>query len=628
MLIIRRITVIGYDIVAIPLAWMAAYWVRSNLTPLSPSLLHEALTVLPLVLFLQTFSFFYFGLYRGEWRFASIPDMVRICKSVVLGALGILVVLYFSSFYVYPFSVMPPRSILPLYILTLTALLGGARLFIRWKRDFQIPATFNENVLIIGAGLAGESLIRELFRDHQKRYYPRVLLDDDPKKQGSEILGVRVVGKIRDLPKISAQYGIHQVLISIPSANAATMQSIVDLCNQVKIPYRTLPGLSDLASGKVSLRDLREVSLEDLLGREPIDFQNLELAHFFSGKKVWVTGGGGSIGSELCRQIARFSPEELVVLDHSEYNLYEIDLFLRNRFPDLTLCLYLQNITEKKEVDRLMALHKPDMIFHAAAYKHVPMLENQVIAASKNNILGTQVVAEAAIQNQVKKFVLISTDKAVNPTNIMGATKRVAEIFCQNANRRSNTHFITVRFGNVLGSAGSVVPLFQKQLKAGGPITVTHPDITRYFMTIPEACQLILQASILGVGGEIFVLDMGKPIKITYLAEQLIKLSGKKPNEDIAITYTGLRAGEKLYEELFHESESLQRTTYEKIFRSEAREFSWDLVMECINSLQEACFSQHPAEVESILSLLVPEAKFHDKSTIYSLEDSTRIKSQ
>jgi FlaA1/EpsC-like NDP-sugar epimerase len=628
MLIIRRITVIGYDIVAIPLAWMAAYWVRSNLTPLSPSLLHEALTVLPLVLLLQAFSFFYFGLYRGEWRFASIPDMVRICKSVILGALAILVVLYFSSFYIYPFSVMPPRSILPLYILILTALLGGARLFIRWKKDFQLPAQFKENVLIIGAGLAGESLIRELFRDHKKRYYPRMLLDDDPKKQGSEILGVRVVGKIKDLPKLTEQYGIHQILISIPSANAKTMQSIVDLCNLVKVPYRTLPGLSDLASGKVSLRDLRDVSLEDLLGREPIDFENLELAHFFVGKKILVTGGGGSIGSELCRQIARFSPKELVIFDHSEYNLYEIDLFLRDRFPGIPLVLYLQNITEKKEVDRLIALHKPDIIFHAAAYKHVPMLENQVVAASKNNILGTQVIAEAAIENHVKKFILISTDKAVNPSNIMGATKRVAEIFCQNANRKSDTRFITVRFGNVLGSAGSVVPLFQKQLAAGGPLTVTHPDITRYFMTIPEASQLILQASILGTGGEIFVLDMGQPIKITFLAEQLIKLSGKKINEDISIIYTGLREGEKLYEELFHKNESLERTTYDKIFRAEAREFSWDMVMECINRLQKSCLTPNPSEVEAILSSLVPEATFHENFSTHECVNSTHTESQ
>lgn len=613
LLIIRRITVIGYDIVAIPIAWLLAYWIRANLTPLSPSLLHDALTVLPVVLLLQVFSFFYFGLYRGEWRFASIPDMVRICKSVILGALTILVVLYFSSFYIYPYSVMPPRSILPLYILILTALLSGARLFIRWKKDFKLSAQFEQNVLIIGAGLAGESLIRELLRDHKKRYYPRVLLDDNPTKKGSEILGVRVVGKIKDLPTITAQYGIHQIFISIPSANAKTMQSIVDLCNQVKVPYRTLPGLSDLASGKVSLRDLREVSLEDLLGREPIDFQNMELAHFFSGKKILVTGGGGSIGSELCRQIARFSPQELVIFDHSEYNLYEIDLFLRGKFPGIPLVLYLQNITDKKEVDRLIALHKPDIIFHAAAYKHVPMLENQVIAASKNNILGTQVVAEAAIQNHVKKFILISTDKAVNPSNIMGATKRVAEIFCQNANRRSDTHFITVRFGNVLGSAGSVVPLFQKQLQAGGPITVTHPDITRYFMTIPEASQLILQASILGTGGEIFVLDMGEPIKITFLAEQLIKLSGKKVNDDIAIVYTGLREGEKLYEELFHESEALQPTAYEKIFRAEAREFSWEMVMECMSNLQNACFTHQPKEAETILSKLVPEAQFHGK---------------
>jgi FlaA1/EpsC-like NDP-sugar epimerase len=609
MLNLKRYIVFLYDFCTIPLAWLSAYWIRQNLSEIPQHLFHDVLLHTPFIIIIQATSFWIFGLYRGEWRFASIPDMMRIIKAVAVGAIAILIFLYFTSVTFYNTFSMPPRSIIPLYCILLFFLLGGARLAFRACREMKLHKGFKENVLIVGAGLAGEALIRELMRDHQQRYYPRILVDDNPKKQGLEILGVRVTGKTKDIPTLVEQYGITQVLIAIPSADAKAMQSIVEICSHLKVPYRTLPGLSDLAAGNISINDLREVSLEDLLGREPINFHAPELHQAYNNKKVLVTGGGGSIGSELCRQISMLNPEQLVIFEHSEYNLYEVEMQLKNQFPHLKLAIHLQDVTQKEGVERLIAHYQPDVIFHAAAYKHVPMLEHQALIAVKNNILGTKIVAEAAAKNKVKKFILISTDKAVNPTNIMGTTKRIAEILCQNLNRRSDTQFITVRFGNVLGSAGSVVPLFQKQLKAGGPLTVTHPDITRYFMTIPEACQLILQASLLGQGGEIFVLDMGEPIKIKFLAEQMIKLSGKRLGDDIEIKYTGLREGEKLYEELFHTSEALQDTANQKIFKAQAREVTLEVVSENLSQLETACESHDTNKALLVLSTLVPEAK-------------------
>jgi FlaA1/EpsC-like NDP-sugar epimerase len=604
----KRVTVVIYDFLTIPLAWLGAYWVRQNLSEIPQGLFHELLKHLPLVIVIQAIAFWLFGLYRGEWRFASIPDMMRIIKSIFVGAVTTIVLLYFTSVTFDNTFTMPPRSIIPLYSLLLFFLVGGARLVSRAYREMRSKQGFKENVLIVGAGLAGEALIRELLRDNEKRYYPRILVDDNLQKKGIEILGVRVVGCTQDIPQFVNQYNIQKIFIAIPSAHAKAMQSIVDICNRIDISYRTLPGLKDLAAGNVSINDLREVSLEDLLGREPINFHDPALQKSFEWKTILVTGGGGSIGSELCRQISLLNPERLIIFEHSEFNLYEIELELKEHFPQLKLSVHLQDITEKNEVERLIEHYQPDIIFHAAAYKHVPLLEHQVIIAAKNNVLGTKIVAEAAAKYKVKKFVLISTDKAVNPTNVMGTTKRIAEIFCQNLNRRSETQFITVRFGNVLGSAGSVVPLFQKQLKAGGPLTVTHPDITRYFMTIPEACQLILQASLLGHGGEIFILDMGQPIKIQFLAEQLIKLSGKRLGEDIEIKYTGLREGEKLYEELFHANEALQDTQNQKIFRANAREMTWEMVFENLQQLESACRNIEPQQALSVLSTLVPEA--------------------
>jgi FlaA1/EpsC-like NDP-sugar epimerase len=465
-------------------------------------------------------------------------------------------------------------------------------------------------VLIVGAGGAGEMLARDLLRHAQRGYRPIAYVDDQPQKQGVEIYGIRVRGEIATIPKIVQRDNIDLVLIAIPSATSKTMRRIVDLCNEAKVAYRTLPALGALISGEVSVNDLREVSLEDLLGREPINLHDASLASFFRQKSIVVTGGGGSIGAELCRQLAEFQLAELILIEHSEFNLYSVDIELKKVHPNLKFKSYLQDVTEGQAVHSILEKHQPDILFHAAAYKHVPMLEEQVRVAVKNNIFGTRCVAEAAVNAKVKKFILISTDKAVNPTNVMGTTKRTAEIFCQNYNAQQNTtKFITVRFGNVLGSAGSVVPLFKKQIEEGGPVTITHPDITRYFMTIPEASQLILRASTMGQGGEIYVLDMGEPIKIKYLAEQLIKLSGKKLHEDMEIVVTGLRPGEKLYEELFHEGEALQATQHEKILQASSRKVAWEDLLHTMDELQAACDRNDAETLLALLKQTVPENK-------------------
>ena len=373
------------------------------------------------------------------------------------------------------------------------------------------------------------------------------------------------------------------------------------------MPFQTLPSVKELLSGAVTKANLREVSIMDILGRAPVplDWQRIQVS--LQDKIILVTGGGGSIGSELCKQLAKAQPRKLIILDQCEFNLYKIDADLTKLYPHINHLAVLGSVTDAMAVQQLIQAEKPQMIFHAAAYKHVPLLEGQVREAVHNNLMGTKIVAEAAIAAGVGRFVLISTDKAVNPTNVMGATKRAAEILCQNLDKTSATRFTTVRFGNVLDSAGSVVPLFREQIKAGGPITVTHPDITRYFMTIPEACQLIMQAEAVGEGGEVFVLDMGEPVKIVYLAEQMIRLSGKTPGKDIAIEFVGLRPGEKLYEELFHDEEQLMETGFKKLRLAKARVYDNDVWSRKINSLTLACQSQDSLVVLSLLKELVPE---------------------
>jgi FlaA1/EpsC-like NDP-sugar epimerase len=454
-------------------------------------------------------------------------------------------------------------------------------------------------------------LVRDLLRSHDEIYEPVGFVDDSLLKQGREIHGVRVLGSCDEIIDFAERLDVDLIVLAVPSAKSRQMRRLVGLCEKTGVPFRTLPPMDRLMSGELTLKQLREVSIDDLLGREPValDWQTIELE--LRDKKVLVTGAGGSIGSELCRQIAKLQPSQLILLDSSEFNLYSIEMELTKRFPKLNISRTLNDVSDRPAIEGVFRDNLPQVIFHAAAYKHVPMLEDQVRQAVKNNVLGTRTMAELADRFACEAFVMISTDKAVNPANVMGTSKRAAEIFCQNLNKRSQTRFVTVRFGNVLGSAGSVVPLFKKQIESGGPVTVTHREITRYFMTIPEACQLILQASVMGRGGEIFVLDMGEPIKIAYLAEQMIRLSGKVPGEDIDIVYTGLRPGEKLYEELFHEKEALQSTVHEKILLARHREVDWQQLTEMLDGMFIASEQCDDTRLRDLLSEMVPEWSGH-----------------
>ena len=597
-----RTLAIVHDLAMIPIAWLGAYWLRFNLGVIPAEYLSSAIQILAIVVVIQAISFRYFGLYRGVWRFASMPDLIRIAKAVLVGMAFSAVAIFLVTR-----TEGVPRSVFPLYGLLLIALLGGSRFFVRWSKDRGIYTGECKKLLIAGAGKAGEMLVRDLLRNREECYQPVGFVDDSIAKQGSEIHGVRVLSSCGEMIDLVERLDVDLIVLAIPSAKSIEMRRLVSLCEKTGIPVRTLPPLNRLMSGQVTINQLREVSIEDLLGREPVelDWDAIELE--LKGKRVLVTGAGGSIGSELCRQIAQLGPEHLILLDSSEFSLYSIEQELLNEYPRLKISRCLNDVVDSAAIDRVFSNYAPDVVFHAAAYKHVPMLEDQVREAARNNIQGTRTMADTADRFGCEAFVMISTDKAVNPANVMGTSKRAAEIYCQNLNQQSKTRFVTVRFGNVLGSAGSVVPLFGKQIETGGPVTVTHREITRFFMTIQESCQLILQASVMGKGGEIFVLDMGEPIKIGYLAEQMIRLSGKVPGEDIAIVYTGLRPGEKLYEELFHEKEALQSTGHAKILLARHRGFAWERLIEIMDQINTACAEYDEHAVRALMKELVPE---------------------
>jgi FlaA1/EpsC-like NDP-sugar epimerase len=572
----------------------------------------HSLFALSFLVVVQTGCYYYFKTYRGVWRYSSLDDVARILKASITAVVLVIPALYLSSILQHL-----PRAIFPLYCLIVATFLCGGRLLIRlhWDRRGRTEEPINcKRVLIIGAGQAGESLVRDLKRGGG--YLPVGFIDDNNNKRGLEVHGVRVLGASKEIERLADEHAVDLIFIAIPSAGSATMRRIVTYCEATGVPFRTLPSISSLISGKVEFNALRPVSIEDLLGRDQVCLQWEQIAEEISGKRILVTGGGGSIGSELCRQVLSLCPELLLIVDNSEFNLYQIEQELRASFPSAQLEFHLINVTDSIAINHLLNRSRPQLIFHAAAYKHVPLLQHQVRAAVFNNVIGTQIVAKAAVEYKAEKFILISTDKAVKPTNIMGATKRVAEIFCQNLDTQVETRFITVRFGNVLGSAGSVIPLFQKQLLSGGPLTVTHPDMKRYFMTIPEATQLILQAMADGEGGEVFVLDMGDPIKISYLAEQMIRLSGKEPGKDVLIKYTGLRPGEKLYEELFHETEQLVPTTNEKLFKARFHKVKWDELMQVMRLLETACSTHLDEELLVLLQNLVPELPLHQLMSI------------
>ncbi|MEP7042314.1 MAG: nucleoside-diphosphate sugar epimerase/dehydratase [Dokdonella sp.] len=597
-----RLAVVAHDMVMVWVAWTLVSVVRWSFAQNpSPVSLFDA--EVWLVLAAQGLIFWWTGLYRGLWRFASVPDIWNIFRACVLGAFAAAITLF-----LYNRLVTVPRTVLAIYPLVLAVLLGGPRLLYRYWKDSRldfVTRTPSQRVLVLGAGKAGEALVRDLRREN--RYAPVGFLDDNPQLRGSRLHGIPVLGTLDQLPPLARETAAEMIVIAMPAATKLQMRRAVELCEACDLPFRTVPRLEDVVSGRSSFNELKEVAIEDLLGREPVQLDWTAIRTRLAGKRVLVTGGGGSIGSELCRQVARLGAESLTVFELSEYNLYTIEQELRRDYPDLLFNARIGDCGDAVACERVFAESRPQVVFHAAAYKHVPLLQGQIREAFRNNVLGTKVVAEAADRHGADSCVLISTDKAVNPTSVMGACKRVAELFCQNFAQQSETRFITVRFGNVLDSAGSVVPRFREQIRAGGPVTVTHPEITRYFMTIPEACQLILQASVLGNGGEVFALDMGEPIKIRDLAGQMIRLAGKHEGDDIAIVYTGLRPGEKLFEELFHPQEQYSDTAHAKIFLAQPRSMAWSLLAAQLRHGELAVREFDEESLRRILDQLLPE---------------------
>jgi len=596
-----RAAVVTHDLIMVLIAWLAADWLQAQIQQGSAGIAGFSLATF-LVLSMQGLMFWYIGLYRGLWRFASFLDLWNIIKASTLG--GLIVAL---GFLISGYSLPSLSVLLIAYPLILFLVLGIPRMLYRIWKDNRMGANFSggKRTLIIGAGHSGALLVREL--RHRGGFNVVGLLDDNRKLAGARIHGLPVLGEIDHLDNISQGLNIELVVIAIPSANNHQMQRIVEICENSEIKFMTLPTLQDFGNNATRIDEIKPVIIDDLLGREPVMLNWESIRSGLSSKRVLITGGGGSIGAELCRQIARLNPVELIVVDHSEFNLYQIDNELGNDYQDLVYACVLGDVCDPATAEKIVSEYRPDMIFHAAAYKHLPILQNQIREAYRNNVIGTVRMSQAADRHGVGTFVLISTDKAVNPSNIMGATKRVAEIYCQNMDAHSDTRFITVRFGNVLNSNGSVVPLFKEQIRKGGPVTVTHPEISRYFMTISEASQLIMQAAVLGQGSEIYVLDMGEPVKITYLAEQLIRLAGKEPGKDIQIIYTGLRPGEKLFEELFHEHEPYKKTGHEKIYLARHRKTAWPELQTVLRESELAVKRYDTRSLYDTLVKLVPE---------------------
>ncbi len=520
------------------------------------------------ILPLKVFIFFTIGLYRGMWRYTSVKDFWLLIQACFIATVLIMVIiLTISRFSGYSRSIFFIDGIFT-FVLT-----GGVRMAIRsffamfGNQAMNVSSSLlskTTRVLIVGAGDAGEKILREINDNYKLNYEVVGLIDDDEQKQGRTIHGVRVLGPVDRLPKILKRETIHQILIAVPSASGDRIRRIVETCQQCNLDYKILPGIGDLIDGRVSVKLLRDISYEDLLGRSPVQLNVRDIRNYLDDKTILITGCGGSIGSELCRQVVKYQPHRLILLDSSESNLFNIQMEIINEHFFRYCEAILGHVQDEALMNNIFEKHKPEVVFHAAAYKHVPMMEKNPWQAVLNNIMGSRVAMEMAIKHHVERFVLVSTDKAVRPTNVMGASKRVTELImqCQQGN---GTRFMAVRFGNVIGSSGSVIPLFRRQIEQGGPVTVTHPEINRFFMTIPEAAQMILQAGTMGEGGEIFILRMGTPIKIAEMARDLIRLSGKEPDVDIKIVFTGLREGEKLYEELITVGEDIMPTSHKKV---------------------------------------------------------------
>ncbi len=596
----RRWLVLGWHVILLTLAYYASFLLRFDFL-IGPKYHLLFLDTLPILLFIKIPVLSFSGLMRGWWRYAGIADLLDILKAATASALLVFLVLQLF----FPESGFP-RSVLLIDLLLTICALGGIRLSVRIYQETSGRHVPRKNTLIVGAGQAGSKIGQQLKDNSELDLNPVGFVDDDETKQGIKIHGIRVLGKIADVSRLVERHRIACVLIAMPSVNGATLRSVVEQCDKCRVEMKILPPLRERINGAAATSKVRSVRVEDLLGRTPVTLDLATIRQKLTGKVLMITGAGGSIGSELARQLAAFHPRKLVLFERAENELHAIDLELRSRYPDLDYVPVVGDILDVHTLRDVMTEYHPDSIFHAAAYKHVPMMEKNCFQAVVNNVFGTYNVALVAKQYNVADFLMISSDKAVNPTNIMGVTKRVAELVILSL-QHQRTRFVAVRFGNVLGSNGSVLQLFQQQLTRGGPITITHPDCRRYFMTIPEAVELVLQASTMGRGGEIFVLEMGAPVKIVDLARNLVQLSGLTPERDIQFVYTGLRPGEKLFEELRLDGEGVKPTSHEKIRVLDGGVVDFAAVEHWLEELSTLVDTKNVYGLVSKLQAIVPE---------------------
>jgi FlaA1/EpsC-like NDP-sugar epimerase len=599
----RRLLVFVVDIALIVAAYALAFLVRFDFAIPAESLdsfkkgFYIVLAVKPCVFLIS-------GLYRSLWRYASLQDGIEIVKVITLSS----VITVFTAMYMGHFPLFP-RSIFLLDWFFLFSAVAFSRLVWRvFRETYYLPHLGKGcNTLIVGAGAAGSLLLKELRKHRNTAYNVVGFVDDAPETKGMRLHQVPVLGEVDHLEELVVKYRIEQVIIAIPSAGGKTLRRIVSFCEKARVRVKTLPTINDIIDGKISVSQIKDVDIEDLLGRDPVVLDGKSISSYLTGKKILVTGAAGSIGSEICRQLARFEPAKIILLDNAETSLFYMENELLRKYPKLNVIPVIGDIRCGPRMERLFTEFTPEVVFHAAAYKHVPMMEYNPVEAISNNIIGTRKLADLAHSTGVRNFVMISTDKAVNPTSVMGASKRAAEIYIQALAGKSATKFTTVRFGNVLGSKGSVVEIFREQIRNGGPVTVTDPNMQRYFMTIPEASQLVLQAACFGNSGEILVLDMGEPVRIADLANELIKLSGLVPNEDIEVVFTGVRPGEKLFEELLIKGEGIRPTSHEKIKIAAAVALDLEIISVILDQL--AVFSEQSDinGIMKLLTMLVPE---------------------
>jgi FlaA1/EpsC-like NDP-sugar epimerase len=615
MLRFRRQIIMFAHIIAFAASLMMAFLLTSNMQFRNDWLVQQYPKLLLCFIIIKVLVFGYFRQYQGWWRFVGISDLLAIVKASLVSTL-ILVIVWFGFL-----STETLRRYLPefttfsqaVFILDMFAtviLLGGLRMAVRlYHEEFHTEQVGKlKRFLIVGAGNAGEALLRELHRMPVEQYDVIGFIDDDPAKQGMNIHGVPVLGNVGQLPQICDEQKVDEIAIAMPSAAAKQLRAVVQVCEGAKVRFRTVPSITDIASGRYRVSQIRDVDINDLLGRETVKLDLDIIEQYLNDKIILVTGAGGSIGSEMCKQVCHFDPKLLLLVEQAENALFFVGRELRTSFPQVAMESLICDITDKKRVEQIFEKFKPQVVIHAAAHKHVPMMEINPGEAIKNNVIGTETVADAADKYGAGSFVMISTDKAVNPTSIMGSTKRIAEMYIQDLNRTSNTHFVTVRFGNVLDSNGSVVPIFKNQIASGGPVTVTHPEMRRYFMTIPEASQLVLQAAAMGKGGEIFVLDMGEPVKIVDLAKELIILSGFRPGEDIEVIFTGIRPGEKLFEELSIQGEDMVPTRHPKIgIWTNKITLNREQLCRIIDGLVKIADTQDYKQIISVIKQIIPE---------------------